>query len=115
MMTPLEDNLKSILQKREPSPDFAQKVMARIKNAEAHALVQKMFFASFSRFFGKKAGAIAVLALMVFFLGYVQYSRLRIREDEKAKAQILFALQLASSKLNHAQYLLKTQALRESN
>ena len=50
MMTPLEDNLKSILKRREPSPDFAQKVMARIKNAEANTLVQKMFFASFLNF-----------------------------------------------------------------
>jgi hypothetical protein len=121
-MNRFDDELKLALRREEPSPDFADRVMARIaelqkqeKPREKMAWLRKL--AEFFRPPQMKwapgmrwamAGAM-VVALIVAGIGVHRIrERERLRqaefaEGERAKEQVMLAFGIASAKLNAAQ------------
>lgn len=114
-MTDLETQLKRALRPEQPSPDFTDRVMARIaeeNRAQAPAAPARDLWTRLREFFQPsqmKWGMVAAMACLLLFasLGVHRYREhqraLEIAEGEKAREQVLLALRIASSKLNVAQ------------
>jgi uncharacterized protein HemX len=85
----LEDELRSALRRQEPSPDFAERVLARV----AAAPVRRA-----SRPWVPWVAAIAAALLLA--AGGFEY---RQYQGERAKDQVLLAVRIAGGKLNKAQ------------
>ncbi|HUB80866.1 MAG TPA: hypothetical protein VMB03_18800 [Bryobacteraceae bacterium] len=83
----LEQELKEALARKEPSADFASRVMRRAERPE-----RKLY-----RFPRWLAAAAAVIVLAGAGLEYRQY------RGEQAKEQLLEAFRIASVKVNHIQ------------
>jgi hypothetical protein len=127
-MSKFDDELKLALQREEPSPDFTNRVMARIAQLPAtEAQVVKLeklreqneWWRRLSEFFRPPqlrwamAGAMAIILFAAVF-GVMQYRerQLELRrqaelaeqaEGERAKEQVMLAMRIASAKLNVAQ------------
>jgi hypothetical protein len=85
-MREFEDELRSALQREDPAPGFAARVLARTRSNRA------------PRRTGWVAAAIAACVLLsVSGFEYRQY------EGRKAKRELLLALEIAGGKLNIAQ------------
>ena len=121
----LEKELKQALRRHEPSDDFAQRVMARI--AEESQLARPSIqvearhesitwwqrlagFFEMPQWRWAAIGALACLFVAFGTLRYREHQRLETErlaqeqvEGERAKEQVIFALQIASAKLNVAQ------------
>lgn len=111
----LEKALREALQREEPSPDFTARVMARLaEQPEPEPVVQPSEQVHWwQRLVGLfqmpqlqwvTAGALACVLLAAAF-GVRQYRERQreIAEGERAKEQVMLALQIASTKLNAAQ------------
>jgi hypothetical protein len=85
----LDDELRSALRRREPSPDFTERVLARVAAAPARRGRQPWV-----RWIGAAAAALLLTA------GGLEY---RHYEGERAKSQVLLAVRIAGGKLNKAQ------------
>lgn len=104
-MNPLEQELKNALRREEPAADFAERVLARLSPAPAprprkHWLetVRGLFRLPALRW--ATAGALCfMVALSV--LAYRRHQQ-NVERGEKARAQVMLALHIASSKLNVA-------------
>ena len=94
-MSSLDDELKSglesVLKRREPPPGFAERVMSRVPVASHRRWAQSWMAAA-------AAALIAVLGAGTY--EYQRSERTR-QEGERAKAQLVFALEVASEKLQH--------------
>jgi hypothetical protein len=112
-MSRLDDELRWALRRREPSQDFAERVLARIALQDAapkpargswwRALLPAAFFECGGGTAWAMVGALAcLLAVTVGVHRYRVNERTRA-EGEVAKAQVMLALQIASAKLNFAQ------------
>lgn len=112
-MKPLEEELKDALRRREPPPGFTARVMARVEQ-EAEARARRAaeparrptpwtwFGRKLSVSFGAVAAAAAVLVLAVSLVVWQQHRMAQERrEGEAARAQLLEALRVTTSKLNH--------------
>lgn len=111
----LEKALREAMQREEPSSDFTARVMARLADQPEpepvvrpserahwwHRLVGLFQMPQLQRV---TAGALACVMLAAAF-GVHQYRERQreIAEGERAKEQVLLALQIASTKLNAAQ------------
>ena len=85
----LEDELRSALRRREPSPDFTDRVLARVAAAPApHA----------ARPWVRWVAALAASVLLA--AGAVEY---RHYQGERAKSQVLLAVRIAGGTLHKAQ------------
>lgn len=114
-MSRLDDELKSVFRRREPSEDFAERVMARIALQEAEPepdaggswrlLLAGLRLAFVPQPMRWALGSALALLLVVGSVGvYRHRERERERiEGEMARAQVMYALQVASVKLNVAQ------------
>jgi hypothetical protein len=91
-MASLEDELRSALQRREPSPDFTERVLARVSAAPVRRVSRV------SQPWAPWAAAIAAALLLT--VGGLEY---RHYEGERAKNQVLLAVRIAGRKLNRAQ------------
>lgn len=115
-MSRLENELRSALSREEPSPDFTDRVMARIQSLPAKTEQEKRekigwlskIIAFFEPFQLKWAMA-AALAILMLFAGlslyrYRENQRMlaEIAEGERARQQVLLAMKLTSEKLNFA-------------
>lgn len=118
-MNRFDDELKQALCREEPSPDFTDRVMARIAELQKQEKPREKtdWLRKLAEFFQPPqmkwmkwamAGAMAVVLLIVGF--GVQRSRenerqrlAEIAEGERAKEQVLLAMRIASAKLNVAQ------------
>jgi hypothetical protein len=94
-MARLEDELRSALRRREPSPDFTERVLARLAATPAGRAprVSRM----------SQAGVrwvAAMAAALLLAVGSLEYRDYR---GERAKDQVLLAMRIAGSKLNKAQ------------
>lgn len=92
----LEEELKQALDRKEPSPDFAERVRRRTRgDGFRTALWPQRWLAA----------AAAVLALAGAGLGYRQY------QGNQAKEQVMMAFRIAGEKVNHiqAQVRVRTQ------
>ena len=136
----LEKELKGALRRHEPAPDFAARVMARLaesasaKRVEARSerLTLWRRWAGFFELPQLKwalAGALACLLLSVGAVRYRQHqyelAELAAREQaaeevaeeaegQRAKEQVMLALQIASAKLNVAQRKVRESSERNT-
>ncbi len=99
-MTPLEEELKKALSRREPSAGFAARVLARTdqqdseKAARTGSLLRKL----------RSWRLVPVLAALLFMTGGIAYQQHeREVRGEAAKQQLLVAMRIAGSKLHDAQ------------
>jgi hypothetical protein len=94
-MNPLDDELKSglesALKRREPPPGFAEHVMSRLPAGPRRRWTHSWMAAA-------SAALIAILGAGAY--DYQRRERVR-QEGEQAKAELVFALELASEKLQH--------------
>lgn len=136
----LDKELSQALRRHEPSDDFAQRVMARIAEdspvtrptllnearSESISWWQRLTafgqMPSFQRS-GQWATAGALACLLVMFATYRYREHQRVEavrlaqervEGERAKSQVIFALQIASAKLNVAQRKVRESSERNS-
>jgi hypothetical protein len=129
MSIELEKALREALQREEPSPDFTARVMARVAaQPQVERVVQRgetlswwqrlTGFFQVSQLRWVMTGAMACLLLMAG-LGIYRYREqqrqlaLERAEGERAKEQVLLALQITSAKLNVAQRKIKESSERE--
>jgi hypothetical protein len=101
-MKDLENELRAALRRREPPAGFTQRVLAQIEAAPAPRVGWRRALASLFRMPRLRwaaAGAVACLLLAIGIAHYRQVQRERA-EGEAARAQVMQALRIASSKLN---------------
>lgn len=84
----LEQELKQALDRKEPTPDFAERVRRRTRGDGFRAALWPQRWL---------AAAAAVLMLGGAGLGYRQY------EGNLAKEQVMLAFRIAGAKVNHIQ------------
>jgi hypothetical protein len=103
-MSNLEDDLRLALRREEPSPDFTERVLARLSEPPA-VPTWRQRWAVLMRPPRLQWAAVAVVLSVLIPAGTVQYQKeLRYRaEGERAKAQLLFAVRVAGSRLHQAQ------------
>jgi hypothetical protein len=101
-----EDDLRRALRRKAPGPDFTQRVLARIEQAESKEEpvqpkpVARPSVFSF-RFWPKAIAAFAAMVLVA--AGLLQYDRYETHvKQENAKKQAVLALQITSATLNQA-------------
>lgn len=125
----LDKELKQALRRHEPSSDFAERVMARVAEQsqvvrlaihpaihvdarhESISLWQRLAgFFQMPQWRWAAAGALACLVVAFGTLRYREHQRIEAErialervEGERAKEQVILALQIASAKLNVAQ------------
>jgi hypothetical protein len=114
-MSRLDDELKWALRRREPSPDFAERVLARIALQEAtpvparrswwRALLPRAdsFHVGRSKMRWAVVGALTCLLAATIGIQRYRVNQRTRAEGEMARAQVMLALQIASAKLNVAQ------------
>src|SRR5262245_37143099 len=94
-MSPFDDELKSglksVLKRREPPAGFAERVMSRLPAAPKRR---------WSHSWMATAAAALISILGVGAYEYQRSERVR-QQGERAKAELVFALELASEKLQH--------------
>jgi hypothetical protein len=125
-MNHFDDELRLALRREEPSPDFTNRVMARVaklpkqeKPREKTDWLRKLLeFFQPPRMKWAMAGAMAVLLVIAGF--GVHYRRenerrrlAEIAEGERAKEQVMLAMRIASAKLNAAQKKVRETASHE--
>ena len=101
-----EDELRSALRRREPSPDFTARVLARVASAQPPQTVQPWARRPLLRWV---SGIAATLILAAGAFEYRQY------QGEQAKTQVLQAMRIAASKLNKAQKKVQMMSHRSNS
>lgn len=99
-MSRLEDELRSTFARREPPDGFADRVMAAVPRARKRVWAHSWMAAA-------AAALISILGAGAY--EYQRTERMR-KEGERAKAELVFALELASAKLQHT----KARVLKNS-
>jgi hypothetical protein len=95
-MKPLEDELRSLLRRREPPEGFTDRVMERLARRPARR-------PPFGRAWGRRWVQWAAVAAIVCLLVGAGLAKLqRRREGEAARVQAMLALHIASAQLNGA-------------
>src|SRR5436305_12680098 len=97
-----DDDLRSALERKCPSPDFTQRVMAQIGKPQAKA-AGKFAGLSIFRWRPQWAVAAALAACLLLALSSIQYHRYQQRtEAQNARKQVVLALRITSEKVNGA-------------
>lgn len=91
----LDDELRSALRRHEPSPDFTERVLARVAAAPVRAASRPWLSWKTTRW----VAAVAALLLLTAG-GALEYRQV---QGERAKSQVLLAVRIAAHKLNKAQ------------
>ena len=143
-MSKFDDELRMALRREEPSPDFTNRVMARIQAMEQSAVInmqreqkklreQNNWWQRLAGLFrppamrGAKwamAGAMAVVLIAAIF-GATRYREHQNQmaeiaanaanaEGQRAKEQVMLAMRIASAKLNVAQRKVKEAGQRDN-
>jgi len=113
-MSRLDDQLKLALQPEEPPPDFADRVIARINDppvAKTHWLQTLISLFQIPKI-RWVAISLAVLLIAVGVHQYRRYQQMKL-EGEIAKARVMLALQIASTKLNIARKKVQSNSEQE--
>jgi negative regulator of sigma E activity len=85
----LEDEIRSALRRKEPSPEFTERVLARAYGAPVRRAPRP-----WARWVAAMAASVLLAAGAI---GYREY------RGERARSQVLLALRIAGGKLNKAQ------------
>lgn len=113
-----EDDLRQALRRKDPGPEFTQRVMAGLKRPEAernNAVAQKhrrrFSWLPRMRFAPALACALVLVLAVGGWIGYQSYQeheqrvrtaeRQRKVEEQLAKREAILALRITSEKLNH--------------
>jgi hypothetical protein len=107
-MNSLDNQLRKALRREEPPADFLERVMARIQTAPARKPAWSEALRNYFRPPAWRWAAAAGLCLSIGFalvVGVAAYQHRQrtlrtLREGEAARAQVMLALHIASSKLN---------------
>lgn len=103
-MSRLEDELRSALKRREPSPDFAERVLARLDAPSVEEIRRRPSWRSWLRVPRMYRLAAGVAACLLLALGASQYHKYRVRiQGEAAKERLVLALKIAGGRLNAVQ------------
>jgi len=105
-MNPLDYELKNALRREEPSADFTERVLARIQSAPARKPDWREGLRKIFRLHALQWATAAALCVAII-IGMVAYRRhqrtlAERAEGEKARAQVMLALHIASTRLNVA-------------
>ena len=96
-MTDFEDQLRRALERRDPSPDFTARVLARVDP-------QRQPRPQSARWFDWRAWAAAAVAASLLAaatgLDITRRGRIARAEGEEARAQLIQALAITSTELN---------------
>jgi hypothetical protein len=93
-MSQFEDELKSALGRKDPSPGFSERLLARIAPAAAPPVKWKT----------RARWWLAMAASLLLTAGVFQYHHYQQQDEgRKAKKELMLALHIAGSKLNVAQ------------
>jgi hypothetical protein len=96
-MSHFEDDLREALRRREPTPDFSQRVLERI--ASRSVVAGKVRGRSWR--WPSWAPVAVAACVLVSILGSFEYRN--YRAGQRAKQELVVALHIAGSKLNLAQ------------
>jgi len=92
-MNELDNLLKDALQRREPPPGFAERVMARVpRRPPVFAWWRQM------------AAIAALLVVTVSSAMYERHREMERRRAEQASQQLIFALRLTAAKLERVKF-----------
>ena len=98
-----DDDLRSALERKSPSPDFTQRVMAQIRKPQAKAPGKFAGLSIFRWWRPQWAVVAALAACLLLALSWVQYHRYQQRiEAQNARKQVVLALRITSEKVNGA-------------
>ncbi|HET9183005.1 MAG TPA: hypothetical protein VFP59_12785 [Candidatus Angelobacter sp.] len=109
-----EDDLRAALKRKDPGPEFTQRVMARLdeRNAQIKRATRSAWRLPWLRLGPMLAFAAVVLVLLSgAWVGYQSYQQHQINAqirkhqqelaEEHAREQTILALRITSEKLNH--------------
>jgi len=104
----LDDELRAALRREDPSPGFAQRVVARAKSKPASP---SWFSGSWfpSSWFPRMMWATALAAMLM--IGFAAVSEYREKKAERAGREAVLALRITAEKLNSA----RDKVLRREN
>ncbi|HEV2350352.1 MAG TPA: hypothetical protein VG028_10960 [Terriglobia bacterium] len=102
-MNPLDHELKNALRRQEPSADFARRVMAGLQSEPAPRSGWITVIRNLFRFPALRWAMTAALCALLI-VGVLAYRRHQqaVAQGEMARAKVMLALHIASSKLNVA-------------
>ncbi len=114
-MNDLEGKLKSSLRREEPPHGFSERLMQRIA---AHPIAKTTWRDTLRQtFLFSKLPAAAIVVSVCFLIVIAFQQHLRYQktkaEGERAKAQLVLALEIASTKLHLAQKKIQQYDLRQ--
>ncbi|MFB3923410.1 MAG: hypothetical protein ACE145_16945 [Terriglobia bacterium] len=103
-MKDLENGLRKALERREPPDGFAEKVLARVEASPTRGRGWREALRAFVRVPSLRWAAAGAVACLLVALGTLHYRHVQRERaaGEAAKAQVMQALHVASSKLNVA-------------
>lgn len=101
-MKPLEDELRSLLQREEPGEDFAGRVLARLRSEPQSAQAPRRPGLFGLRWLPALAVTSGMLCVLLGAGALIGYRAGQIRKGEIAKAQAIEALRIANNELNVA-------------
>lgn len=98
-----EDDLRAALTRKNPGPNFTQRVMARVGQEKvAPAPARRPGWFVWLRFAPAMAVVAAVLILAVAsWMGYQRYQAIQVAKAREAEQQAILALRITNAKLNH--------------
>ena len=92
-MNELDDLLRDALQRREPPPGFAERVMARVPRRPPVFV-----------WWRQMAAIAALLVVTVSSAMYERHREMERRRAEQAGQELIFALRFTAARLEHVKY-----------
>lgn len=101
-----EDDLKNALRRKDPGPDFTQRVMTQVseRGKKVPAETSRGWFAWVGALRPRltmTAVAAALAVAVASWVGYEKYQEARMEQAREAEQRAIFALKITSAKLNH--------------
>jgi hypothetical protein len=102
-MNPLDQELKNALKRQQPSADFTRRVMGALPSTSEPMLSWSEAIRNLFRFPALRWAAVAAMcaALVIGVLAYRRHQQ-TVARGEMARAKVMLALHIASTKLNVA-------------
>ncbi len=117
-MSRLDEELRLALQRREPPPGFTERLLARLPaRSETGGQPQTNWWQMLAGLLQTPKVRLALAAALSLLIAagayqYRQYQRAQA-EGQRAKAQVILALQITSAKLNLAQKKIQQRSNRQ--